>query len=76
MTFPMYSQGPILDSYAYALSLFGWGGKTKWYCFYMLLLNLAVLRAVMMAASVLQTARQKGRRHIRGDGDGGGVAAE
>lgn len=56
-------QTPFFDSYTYALSLFGWGGKTKWYCFYMLLVSLGVFRVVMIVASVYQTTRQRGQRH-------------
>jgi hypothetical protein len=50
------------STYNYALSLFGWGGKTKWYCLYMLLINLAIYRALYLAVSIYHTTAQKGRR--------------
>lgn len=53
------------DSYTYALSLFGWGGKSKWYCFNMLIINLAVFRVVMLLASIYQTVLQRGQRYRR-----------
>ena len=48
--------------YDYIMSLFGWGGKTKWYCLYMLLVNLAVYRMVYLFVAVYHSSWQRGRR--------------
>eukprot|EP00602_Paraphysomonas_sp_CaronLab_P009688 CAMPEP_0185022730 /NCGR_PEP_ID=MMETSP1103-20130426/5431_1 /TAXON_ID=36769 /ORGANISM="Paraphysomonas bandaiensis, Strain Caron Lab Isolate" /LENGTH=1307 /DNA_ID=CAMNT_0027554945 /DNA_START=376 /DNA_END=4299 /DNA_ORIENTATION=+ len=53
------------STYDFTLSLYGWGGKTKWDCFYVLLINLAIYRIVYLMVSVYHTTFQKGRRSNR-----------
>ena len=46
--------------------LFGWGGKTKWYCFYMILIFIAVFRvASCLASGVSAKTRRNMRRGLR-----------
>jgi len=44
------------------LSLYGWGGKTKWYCFYMLLVCVAIYKIVSLVASGYSAVSRKGGR--------------
>jgi hypothetical protein len=44
------------------LSIFGWGGKTKWYCLYMIVINFAVYRVIGLLASGYRCIAQKGAR--------------
>ena len=46
--------------YTEYLKLFGWGGKTKWYCFYMLLVNVAVFRVGALVCSSYAAFRGMG----------------
>jgi hypothetical protein len=56
------AQEPI-NIYAEFLSLFGWGGKTKWYCLYMVLAFIAIFRTVSCFTSgVAARARHSERR--------------
>ena len=47
------------------LNMFGWGGKTKWYCFNVLILNIAIYRTVTLLASIVSVVKQKGKRGLR-----------
>lgn len=61
---------PYIDLFNYStydayLSLFGFGGKTKWYCFYMILINIFVFRLLTLLMIVLKTHGQKGLRQFK-----------
>jgi hypothetical protein len=59
---------PVIPTSGYSvytafLSLFGWGGKTKWYCFYMLLACIFVYKFVSLWASGFAAVnRKRGRK--------------
>ena len=48
--------------YVAFLNLFGWGGKTKWYCLYMVLANVAVFKFLCLLASGYSTLLNKGKQ--------------
>ncbi len=48
------------STYTTFLNLFGWGGKTKWYCFYMVLANIAVFKFLSLWASAYTAINRKG----------------
>ena len=52
----------MYDAY---MALFGWGGKTKWDCFYIIVLNLAIYRSATYIIMRIATAAQVGRRHLK-----------
>ena len=58
--FPVTPQG--FSPYTLFLSLFGWGGKTKYYCFYMLLINVIIYKIVSFLTSGISAALNKGGR--------------
>jgi hypothetical protein len=53
------------STYGEFLNLFGWGGKTKWYCFYNLLINVAIYRFLMLIAMIKSIITQRGTRSQR-----------
>jgi len=66
--FPPFSQlGTDYSLYYGYLSLFGWGGKTKWYCFYMLLINIAIFRFGCLLASAYSAFQAKGTHKVNND---------
>ena len=48
------------STYTAFLRLFGWGGKTRWYCFYMVLANIAVFKFLGLWAGALAAVRRRG----------------
>jgi hypothetical protein len=48
------------STYTAFLRLFGWGGKTKWYCFYMVLANIAVFKFLSLWAGAIAAVKRKG----------------
>lgn len=42
------------------LNLFGWGGKTEWYCIGMLVINIIIFRFVMMLSMAYKAFKAKG----------------
>lgn len=42
------------------LSLFGWGGKTRWYCFGMIVINLMVFRFLSLCVSAYSAFNARG----------------
>lgn len=63
--FPPYTAlGTDYSLYYGYLSLFGWGGKTKWYCFYMLLVNIAIFRFFCLLASAYSAFQAKGTHKV------------
>ena len=59
---------PVKDTsytlYTGYLNLFGWGGKTKWYCFYMLLANVAIFRFLCLLSSAYSAFQAKGTHKV------------
>ncbi len=53
---------PIPIAYQTVLNLFGWGGKTKWYCFYILLLFIFIYKMIGLWASSFGCVIRKGGR--------------
>lgn len=53
---------PFYNAY---LSLFGWGGKTKWYCMNMVVLNMIVFKALSLLVSWKAVIADKGKRGMR-----------
>jgi len=61
--FPVTPTGfSLWDNY---LSIFGWGGKTKWYCLRIMLLNMGIYRVVHLLVSMFTVTVQKGKRGLR-----------
>lgn len=61
---------PYIELFNYStydafLSIFGWGGKTKYYCLYMILINIAVYRVLTLIAISTISLSQKGVRQFR-----------
>lgn len=48
-------------------NLFGWGGKTKWYCVYMLLANILVYKTISFFSSGISAILRKGGRSVADD---------
>ena len=46
------------------LNLFGWGGKTKWYCFNIVVYNFLIFRFLSLVASVTAAYNQRGKRAL------------
>jgi hypothetical protein len=59
-TFPVVVPGTTYTLYTGYLNLFGWGGKTKWYCFYMILANCAIFRLGCLVTSAYSAFQAKG----------------
>ncbi len=53
------------DLYKSYMSMFGWNGKTKEYCFDVLLINIAVYFGLCLFALIKTTRGQSGRRQLR-----------
>lgn len=62
-TFPTVGEG--YSTYDEFLNLFGWGGKTKWFCFRILIINLAIYRLLMLFAMIRSVVAQQGKRNLR-----------
>ena len=63
--FPPFSAlGTDYSLYDGYISLFGWGGKTKWYCFYMLLVNIAIFRFFCLLSSAYSAFQSKGTHKV------------
>ena len=46
------------------VTLFGWGGKTKWYCFNVVVFNFLIFRFLSLVASVSAAYGQRGKRAL------------
>lgn len=57
------------EIYKQYLGLFGWNGKTKYYCLYMTLINMAVYFLMCLIAHFLAIRAQTGRRQLRAPDD-------
>lgn len=53
------------STYGAFLGLFGWGGKTKWYCLGMIIINFMVYRFTALLASGLRASLQRGERRFK-----------
>jgi hypothetical protein len=58
--FPAQFPKSTYTLYTGYLNLFGWGGKTKWFCFYMLLANIAIFRFCCLLSSAYSAFQAKG----------------
>jgi len=56
--------GITYTNYTGYLNLFGWGGKTKWYCVYMLMANVAVFRVLCLLTSAYSAFNAKGTHKV------------
>lgn len=56
---------PTYSAFNAFLSLFGWGGKTKWYCFYMILVMVAIFRIATLFAAGLSSQLSRGGRKFK-----------
>ena len=61
--FPMIGNFSVYKAY---LGMFGWNGKTKEFCFNILLLNIAIYFVMCLFALIRTTRLQRGRRALRG----------
>ena len=52
------------DTYDALLSLFGWGGKTKWECLYVVVYNVIVFRVISYFALLARSHSQIGKRGL------------
>ncbi len=57
---PLPIPGVTYTQYAGFLNLFGWGGKTEWYCIGMLVLNIIIFRFIMMLSMAYKAFKAKG----------------
>jgi hypothetical protein len=55
---------PIQSVYTSVLNLFGWGGKTKWFCFYMILLDIFIYKTISFIVSGLSAVFRKGGKNV------------
>jgi len=56
---------PQYSAFGAFLSLFGWGGKTKWYCFYMILVIAAIFKFAALISSVVSSSFSRGGRQFK-----------
>jgi len=61
----MFPVLPIYNTLSGFLSLFGWGGKSKWYCFNMVLVFIAIFRVATLIGTSLVSVLRKGGRTPR-----------
>lgn len=55
---------PMYNAFSAFLSLFGWGGKTKWYCFLMILVIVAIMRFATLISTAVSSAVSRGGRRF------------
>jgi hypothetical protein len=60
-TFPVVNN---TNTYKTFLSLFGWGGKTKWYCLEMMLVNIVVYKVIAFIVAGCEVVSQRGGRQF------------
>jgi hypothetical protein len=64
--FPTISNDKVsYSSWEAVLNIFGWGGKSKWYCLQIVAVNLAVFRVLKLLVWVYTVASQRGKRGLR-----------
>lgn len=61
--FPATQSG--LSPYKVILHLFGWGGKTSWYCFKILVVNVIIYKVVSFLTNGISAALHKGGNKTR-----------
>ena len=59
---PLFPALPGYNTYTHFLTLYGWGGKTKWYCLYMIFVFMAVFKMLALGSLVLRSSSAKGGR--------------
>ena len=55
---------PNYSAFGAFLSLFGWGGKTKWFCFEMILVNVAIYKIATLFSIGVSSAISRGGRQF------------
>jgi hypothetical protein len=63
--FPVLKEPFQYSSYEAFLNIFGWGGKTKWDCFKILMVNFFIFRIGKLIVSILTVSGQRGKRGLR-----------
>ena len=53
------------SSYANFMTLFGWGGKTKWYCLNMIIVMLVLMRLATVLVVTMRASTGKGGTSVR-----------
>jgi len=57
---PLPFPGVTYTQYNAYLNLFGWGGKTEWYCFGMLVLNVVIFRFLTFLSTAYKAFKRRG----------------
>ena len=63
--FPPLFPFSTYTQYTGYLDLFGWGGKTEWYCFWMIVINIAVFRIGCLVVSAYVAFKAKGTHKMK-----------
>lgn len=63
--FPEIKQPFYYSTYEALLNIFGWGGKTKWDCFRILMINFVIFRIGKLVVSILTVVSQRGKRGLK-----------
>jgi hypothetical protein len=63
-TFPARFPNSTFTLYIAYLQLFGWGGKTKWYCFGMLVVEIMVFRFLCLVTSAYAAFKSRGTHRV------------
>ena len=56
---------PGYSTYTNFMTLYGWGGKTKWYCLNMIIVILVLMRLATVLIVTIRASTGKGRSSIR-----------
>jgi hypothetical protein len=56
---------PFINTYKQFLQLFGWGGKTKWYCLGMIVCNIAAYKILSLFSCAYSAVSQRGGRYYK-----------
>jgi hypothetical protein len=63
--YPEIKEPVDYSSYEAVLNIFGWGGKTKWDCFQILMVNFFIFRVGTLIVSIFTVSAQRGKRGLR-----------
>ena len=56
---------PGYDTFSHFLTLYGWGGKSKWYCLYVIFIFMAVFKLLTLGSLVLRSSSARGGRAFK-----------
>ena len=65
IAFPEIGPRREYSTYRDYISLFGWGGKTKWYCLEIVFYNFLIFRFLSLLASIVAAYKQRGQRGLK-----------